>query len=158
MTDTRQQTLIKIRNGLELILGETYGYNLLGKYEIIRNGVVIDTVPSIQIRYPLQTPNVTMRMKTGSGIECIIESEQDIINRPNKFGHRFDKYFQVILDQHNPLGDLTTAVEGIISSNYFDIPESPVIRPATKSQSGVTPPRALIFIRQVTWKENLVGG
>ena len=156
MADTRQETLIKIRNGLELILGVN-GLNLLGKYEVVRNGVVINTVPSIQIRYPLNPSNVTMRMKSDSGIECIIESEQDIINRPSKFGHRFDKYFQVILDQHKLLGDLTTAVEGVISSNYFDIPESPVIREAMKDASGIVPPRALIFIRQVSWKQNLLG-
>ena len=39
MADTRQETLIKIRNGLELILGVN-GLNLLGKYEVVRSGVV----------------------------------------------------------------------------------------------------------------------
>lgn len=156
MTDTRQDTLLKIRRGLLMILGVD-GLNLLGQYEIIKSGVVVSTQPSIQIRYPLNPSNVTMRMKADSGIECIIESEQDIINKPTKFGHRFDKYFQVILDQHKLLGDLTTAVEGVISSNYFDIPESPVIREAMKNASGIVPPRALIFIRQVSWKQNLLG-
>lgn len=156
MADTRQDTLLKIRQGLLMILGVD-GLNLLGQYEIIKNGVVVSTQPSIQIRYPLNPSNVTMRMKSDSGIECIIESEQDIVNRPGKFGHRFDKYFQVILDQHKLLGDLTTAVEGVISSNYFDIPESPVIREAMKDASGIVPPRALIFIRQVSWKQNLLG-
>jgi len=155
MTDTRQDTLLKIKRGLLMILGED-GLNLLGKYEIVKNGVVVSNQPSIQIRYPLNPSNVTMRMKSDSGIECIIESEQDIINKPTKFGHRFDKYFQVILDQHKLLGDLTTAVEGVISSNYFDIPESPVIREAMKNASGIVLPRALIFIRQVSWKTNLL--
>ena len=156
MTDTRQETLLKIRNELDLILGVN-GLNLLGKYEILKNGVVVSSVPSIKIRYPLQPVNVNTRMKVDSGIECIVESEQDIINRPGKFGHRFDKYFQVILDQHKLLGDLTTAVEGVISSNYFDIPESPVIREAMQKETRIIPPRALIFIRQVTWKQNLLG-
>lgn len=156
MGDTRQETLLKIRNGLQLILGID-GLNLLGVYEVVQNNIVVSTVPSIKIRYPLQKENITTRLRKESGIECTIESEQDIITRPSKFGHRFDKYYQVILDQHKPLGDLTTAVEGIISSNYFDIPESPVVREAIKNETGTIPPRALLFIRQVTWKNNLLG-
>lgn len=156
MRDTRQQTLVKIRKGINLILGVN-GLNLLGQYEIIRNGVVIANEPSITIRYPSQTVNLTTRIKPNSGIECIIDSEQNIINSPNKFGFRFDRYYQVILDQYHPLGDLTTAVEGLISSNWFDICESPVIRPSSKNQNGIVPPRALVFIRQVLWKEKMLG-
>jgi hypothetical protein len=154
--DTRQQTLLKIRNALETILGIN-GLNVLGEYEIIKNGKVVATVPSIQIRYPMNEENITRKMRLNSGIDCIVESEQDIYNSPNKFGHRFDKYFQVVLDQYSSKGDLTTAVEGIIASNFFDIPESPIISSARQDNLGTIPPRALLYIRQVSWRRNLFG-
>jgi hypothetical protein len=154
MTQNRLDTLKHIRSSLELILG-IEGYNVLGLYEVLKNGVVISTIPAIKIRYPQQKENIATRMKINSGIECTIESEPQIVNLPVKFGYIFHRYFQVILDQHNELGDLTTAVEAVISSNYFDISESPVIRSAVKNESGVIPPRALLFLRQAQFVSNL---
>lgn len=155
MTDNRTQTLIQIKNGLELILG-VEGGNFLGVYEVIKNGAVVTTIPSIKIRYPMLKENMNTRMRVNSGIECTIDSEPQIINKPIKFGYNFHKYYQVILDQHLELGDLMSSVEFIISSNYFDIPESPVIRGAIKQESGIIPPRALIFIRQANFAKNLI--
>jgi hypothetical protein len=156
MADNRLQTLIKIRNGLELILGVDGG-NYLGVYEVLKNGIVATTIPAIKIRYPMKIDNMNTRMKTNSGIECTIESEPQVINKPIKFGYNFHKYYQIILDQHAELGDLLSSVELIISSNFFDIPESPVIRSAIKQESGIIPPRALLFIRHANYSANILG-
>ena len=152
----RLETLIKIKEGLQCILGVDGG-NYLGEYEVIKNNVVVAKIPSIKIRYPMQKENLNTRMKANSGIECIIESEPQILNKPVKFGYNFHQFYQVILDQHAELGDLMSSVQFLISSNYFDIPESPVIRGAIKQDSGILPPRALIFVRRVNFTSNLLG-
>jgi hypothetical protein len=153
---TRLDTLIEIKEGLELILGVNGG-NYLGVYEVVKNGIVIANIPSIKIRYPMQVDTVNTRMKRNSGVECVIDSEPQMVSKPSRFGLKLLNYHQIIIDQHKELGDISSTVQSIIESNYFDIPESPIIRGAYISESGVIPPRALIFIRKVIFSPFTIG-
>jgi hypothetical protein len=152
MITNRIEILIHIKTTIALILTEL---NLLGEYEVLERNVVVGTIPSIQIRYPMKQNMLNLRMKANSGYEVTVESEPRMNTRPTKFGHTMAMYYQVILDQYRESGGLSDGLLAIIGSNQFDIPESPIIREAVRSEEGITPPRAIIAIRRVNFMQNL---
>lgn len=146
----RKDTTSYLAYAFNEILGAT-GLDVLGEYEVKSGTQSLGNVPAIQVRYAAETSQPSFTMVSGSGIEVVIESEPDANIQAFKGRSRKScKYYQIILDQHDPKEGLTEAVEAVMTSSLLDIPEQPLIRPTVElnDRSGTLPPRAILYHRQ----------
>ena len=152
-----KETAKRISYVLQAILGEN-GLNLLGEYELRSGTQVLQTVPSIQIRYPRKkidvngkkTNDIERAVVPYSGIEVVIYPQPNQRIEDLKGGDRQSiKNFMVTLDQHDTTEVLTEAVDAIVSNQRVDVHEQPEIIGARETKSGVQPARAILLIRQI---------
>ena len=157
----RKDTVSYLVYAITSILGED-GIDVLGQYQLKDGTTLLGTVPSIQARHPRVTSKISKTIVANSGIEVVIESEPDmVLNRFKSGGSRqSNKFFQILLDQHDPYNGLTEALEALTTSSLLDLPETPVIREAQEitGDKGVLPPRAIIYHRQAHYKPVTLNG
>lgn len=147
---TAKETCNFMSYTLEQLLGSN-GLGLLGQYEIISGTTVLDTVDSIKVDYPLLESEVVRRFVPKSGIELVIRSEPSYTGNRFKFGNtQVIKFFTIIMDQHDPTGDLGGAIDAIYSNLVWDLNQPPTVFPSMlkPDHSGVLPPRAIMTLRQ----------
>lgn len=151
---TNQEVLVKLREFLLSALGAD-GINTLGTYEVINQGAVIQEIPSIEIRYTYPQNQLTKRVKRGSGIECIIFSEPDVVmNRFKHYNAQFIDYYTIALDDYHPSNGLRDSVKAICAIPTLQIEQTQPIRPAKITKEGIVPPRALLFVRRIGFQVN----
>lgn len=151
----RNTTLNKLIIKLEQILGPS-GIDALGQYNLVSGTQVLQTVCSIKIEYPRFSSDIKRDLVPESGIECIIYSEPNLIaNRLAGNNYRDDRYFPIVLDQWDPVGGLTEAVQALLQDRELFITETPIIRGEIEKQdkSGFLPPRAILYHQQAQFIE-----
>lgn len=144
---TRKESSIYYLETLKILLKD-----YLGIYELSVNGVVKGETPSIRIRYPSITEKIAYKMKENKGIECILESEPNTKIQFLNFGNtKNDRYWKVILIQHDPTDGLADVIDWFYTFPAYIKPMSqPVVREAIQlpNKEGIQPPIALIYIPQ----------
>lgn len=144
------EQLKKLKAILLDILGNTLedSLNVLGTFEFIDNGIVIGTSPAIRIGFPLENEKPIYRMQKNSGIQCIINNQPDIIYVQQGARTYINKYiYAIYLDQYNPRGNLTDAVNAIIKMPRIVLNGQPIIMPEKiEADNGILPARAILYV------------
>lgn len=143
---TSKETAGGLLAKIEEILGETQ-LNILGKYELMDGKRVVGIVNSVQVRYPRSTKNVARRLVKESGIEVVVDPNPNInLVRMDANARRSNKYFRIVLDQHDPTGSLVEAIEALTASRELHIVDFEVREVIEKTDgSGMLPARAILY-------------